>query len=40
MLGSQADPGTPAAKNQDSKHNTNMQAAAYVYACTETRSSR
>jgi len=34
LKAAQADPGTPSVENQDSKHNTNMQAAAYVYACT------
>ncbi len=34
LKAAKADPGTPSVENQDSKHNTNMQAAAYVYACT------
>lgn len=34
LKAAKADPGTPSVENQDSKFNTNLQAAAYVYACT------
>ena len=34
LKAARADPGTPTVSNQDSKHNTNMQANANVYACT------